>query len=711
MKFFKKNKKTLYNNNINERTETMVAKPISFKRHLSLPSIYFRNVFKGLSFPNLFSSLKEALWKTTTFTLLLSLYFIGKIADKTTEKTANIPFVSKFTQKIRPRFASFYRKTSLVLNIHEKDSISRIDLIEISMRNLRAKKTRTSVTIGGMTIGIAVIVYLVSIGYGLQQLVVNRVARLDEMKQADVVAQTGSKLKINDKILSDFKNINNVKYSLPLIALVGRVNYQNSVSDMAVYGVTSDYLKQSAIKPTSGKIFDSNDLVSEAPLGEVAGASTLKTDVAVGDKIGDVDFYINANSWIRVRENPDPKSKILGYTKRTEGKYQGEEIWGGTYPSDDKVGVDGKDEKGKPLGRWLKSTVLLWKSEKCDIQKGDCEEGKYKVVRDEDGVQVQKMGYMAEINLMVSSSEIKPTNVLGDTTIGTSAGTLTTVDIASEAGIIKPPETKKVDLGTSAKRQAVVNKAMLNVLGIKENEALGKTFSTSFVVVGDLLDNDTEKIESTPSDYTIIGITPDDKTPVFYVPFIDLRSLGINNYSQVKVVVNDQASLSKARKQIEAMGYMTRSVADTVAQINSLFKTARTLLALLGLVALAVAALGMFNTLTVSLLERTREVGLMKALGMKSEEVSELFLTESMIMGFCGGIFGIILGFLAGKLTGVVLSLFAIFKGVGVIDIASLPLGFVAVIVVLSLVVGIATGIYPAKRATKISALNALRYE
>lgn len=707
MRFFKKNGRQLYTASTTQKPETTIVRPLSLKGHLSLPSIKFRNVFKGLNLPTLFSSLKEFLWKTTTFTLLLSLYFIGKFADK----IANLPFISKFTQKIRPRFSSLYRKFSLVLNIHEIDSISRIDLIEISMRNLRAKKTRTIVTVGGMTIGIAAIVYLVSIGYGLQQLVINRVARLDEMKQADVVAQTGSKLKINDKILSDFKNINNVKYSLPLIALVGRVSYQNSISDMAVYGVTSEYLKQSAIKPTSGKIFDSNELVSEVPQGEVAGATTLKTNVSVGDKIGDVDFYINANSWIRVRENPDPKSKILGYTKRTEGVYQGEEIWGGTYQSEDKTGNDGTDEKGKPLGRWLKSTVLLWKSENCDVQKGDCEEGKYKVVRDEDGLQVQKAGYLAEINLMVSSSEVKPSNVLGETTIGTNTGTLGTVEIASEAGLVKLQEIKKVDLGTNAKRLAVVNKAMLNVLGIKENEALGKTFSASFVVVGDLLDNEEEKIESSPSDYTIIGITPDDKTPVFYVPFIDLRSLGITNYSQVKVVVNETASLSKARKQIEGMGYMTRSVADTVAQINSLFKTVRTLLALLGLVALAVAALGMFNTLTVSLLERTREVGLMKALGMKSEEVSELFLTESMIMGFCGGIFGIILGFFAGKLTGLVLSIFAIFRGVGVIDISYLPLGFVAIIVVLSLVVGIATGIYPAKRATKISALNALRYE
>jgi len=156
---------------------------------------------------------------------------------------------------------------------------------------------------------------------------------------------------------------------------------------------------------------------------------------------------------------------------------------------------------------------------------------------------------------------------------------------------------------------------------------------------------------------------------------------------------------------------VTRSVVDTVEQINSLFSTLRTALLLLGMVALAVAALGMFNTLTVSLLERTREVGLMKALGMKSAEVKELFLTESMVMGLFGGVLGIILGVVLGKLLGLVLSLAAFSQEVGFIDVSYIPLPFVLTVVLLSLLVGITTGIYPARRATKISALNALRYE
>ena len=169
--------------------------------------------------------------------------------------------------------------------------------------------------------------------------------------------------------------------------------------------------------------------------------------------------------------------------------------------------------------------------------------------------------------------------------------------------------------------------------------------------------------------------------------------------------------MAKVRSTIEASGYGTVSVVDTVTQIDKLFVSFRLVLAILGMVALIVAALGMFNTLTVSLMERTREVGLMKAMGMKSNEVKELFLTESMIMGFFGGIIGLVAGTLIGKLLSLVLTAFSIVKGVGVVDISYVPPIFVLMVLLLSVIVGILTGYFPARRATKISALNALRYE
>ena len=182
-------------------------------------------------------------------------------------------------------------------------------------------------------------------------------------------------------------------------------------------------------------------------------------------------------------------------------------------------------------------------------------------------------------------------------------------------------------------------------------------------------------------------------------------------YSQLKIVVKHEKDLATVRKKVEGLGFSSSSVVDTVAQIDSLFSMVRKILAVVGAVALGVASLGMFNTLTVSLLERTREIGLMKAMGMRSNEVQELFLTESMVMGFFGGIAGLIMGFIAGKIVGLLLSIFAVVKGVGYVDVSHLPLSFVLLIILLSLFVGIVTGVYPAQRATKISALNALRYE
>ncbi|MFA7676492.1 MAG: FtsX-like permease family protein [Candidatus Shapirobacteria bacterium] len=600
----------------------------------------------------------------------------------TKKRAGSIPFVILVLFYFLAKFLALISRNKINLKIPgsklKTGSISQVDLLELSIRNLVAKKNRTIITIGGMTIGIAVIVFLVSLGYGLQELVVKRVARLEEMSQADVMPQTGGKLKINDQTLNQISSIKNIKAVLPLISVVGRVSYSNSVSDMAVYGITSNYLKQSAIKPIYGKIFESNDLVSKVlPKKDDKILVELSADEASesANVASTINYSISSKAWIKVRENADPKSKILGYTKKTSDLASGIEISGTNF-----VDIDGKTSQ-----KWIKSKVLLWKMEKCDENEGDCENGEYMVSREKDGSQSNQIGYFGLI------SEIK---ILDKT-------------VAVESEIKQEP----VSLSDSALKKAVVNKTFLKVLGIKENEAVGKKFTTTFVVVGNLLSKENETVESVPTEYEIIGVTPDEKSPIFFVPFIDLRGLGVENYSQIKIVANNGNDLPTIRQQIEAMGYITSSVSDTVAQINSLFSTLRTMLALLGLMALSVAALGMFNTLTVSLMERTREVGLMKAMGMKSYEVRELFLAESLIMGLCGGVFGLILGFLMGKLLGLILSIFPISKGIGFIDISYIPIIFVILIIVLSLLIGILTGIYPAKRATKISALNALRYE
>lgn len=675
-------------------------------------------------------------WQLVSFIVLLFIY-LGYLFGRRAARSRFFP--QKLARQQKMNFEEgFFRMVGL-LDRRRQETISRVELIEIAIQNMRTKRTRTLMTVGGMAVGIGAIVFLVSLGYGLQELVISRVARLEEMKQTDVVPQTGSQVKINDGTLADLKELKAVDSVLPMIAVVGRVSYQSSITDMAVYGVTTEYLEKSAIQPTRGEVFDSSELVVQFPTGEgeVAGAADAQTMVAMGERIGPVDFSIEPDRWVRVRAEPGTGGKILGYTKRAEGIQSGEELWGSRYPDDEGWGESGRDEGGQLLGRWIKAPVLLWEETGCQPEEEECEAGGYRVKRDEDDRQVQAEGYFAHIGLQVTGTRIIRPEVLGisdnQTATGSAAGEtgetleleelleisdqkatdssgIDWVAIASEAGGLRTPETLQVSLGERAYRQAVVNEAMLEVLGVAAEEAVGKKFDASFVVVGDLLAAE-EKIESNPAEYEIVAVIPEGSTPLFYVPFIDLRSLGVVNYSQFKLIVAEKDQLAAVRQQVEAMGLATRSVVDTVAQINSMFSTLRTVLALLGMVALVVASLGMFNTLTVSLLERTREVGLMKALGMTSSEIKELFLTESILMGFFGGFAGIIFGFAAGKLLGVILSAFSVIKGAGYVDVAYLPAHFTAAIVLLSFLVGVITGFYPAKRATRISALNALRYE
>ncbi len=633
-----------------------------------------------------------------------------------------LKFVPKKLSKRPLQFAqNSYRYLAKKLDRPKNHSISRLNLIEISVGNLSSKKSRTFVTIGGMAVGIGSIVFLVSIGYGLQELVVSRVARLEELKQTDVIAQPNSELKINDEALSNFNNLDEIEQVLPLISVVGKVTYKEAVSDMAVYGVTSQYLEKSAIQPARGKLFQSEDLAKiifepefgiskiEVDLGQVAGVTVEKAKYRT--TIKEVEVEIEPEAWYRVREEPSTTGKVLGYTKRDVGKLTGDEIWGSSF-SGASEGTAGEDETGTTLGKWIKTKVALWQQD---------DDGVYQPMTDENGSQIQQEGYIAQLGMRVTpKTQFQPAgSVLGisddtdnDEQVAQVANSgIEWIEIASESGSLTEDQVQRISLGKDSQKQAVVNRAVLNVLGIDESQALGQKFETSFIVMGKDLGQPGEKVESTPSEYEIVGIIPGDKVPLFYVPFLDLRSLGIVNYSQVKLVVDNQQTLPLARQKIEAMGFLTRSVVDTVDQIESIFATTRIILGLLGMGALLVASLGMFNTLTVSLLERTREVGLMKALGMKSYEVKELFLIESLLMGLLGGAMGLLLGLVAGKLLSFALSIFSVAKGVGIIDITLIPIGFVLLILFLAVVVGIITGLYPARRARHISALNALRYE
>jgi putative ABC transport system permease protein len=135
------------------------------------------------------------------------------------------------------------------------------------------------------------------------------------------------------------------------------------------------------------------------------------------------------------------------------------------------------------------------------------------------------------------------------------------------------------------------------------------------------------------------------------------------------------------------------------------------ILAGFGLITLLVSLLSMFNTLTISLMERTKEVALMKIMGMRKINVRGIFLTESIILGISGGVVGILFGLICSEAVNLVLAKLAIKAGGETVSVFYYPLGLVVCIFAVSFILGVVTGLYPARRAAKIDSLEALRYE
>lgn len=258
--------------------------------------------------------------------------------------------------------------------------------------------------------------------------------------------------------------------------------------------------------------------------------------------------------------------------------------------------------------------------------------------------------------------------------------------------------------------ELVVNTAYLIFLNTNQEDIIGQDVKFDIVIPKELLQK-SENVEFLDQTYKVTGVINDESAPRVYTNYENLRSFGVSSYSQFKVEVTSKNKASDVRKQIENLGLKTQYVGDTVAQINQVFGIFRAVLAAFGLITLMVAILGMFNTLTISLLERIKEVALMKMLGMRRKDINNIFLTESILLGLAGGLFGLLLGILAGKIINYILNHYAINMGGEAVSVFYSPTIFIVAIVAVSLLVGFLTGIYPARRAAKVKALDVLRYE
>lgn len=415
-------------------------------------------------------------------------------------------------------------------------------IIYLAASSLRMRKLRSFLTIGGMAIGIGAIVFLVSLGFGLQALIVSRVTNVAAITVLDVSVGASTILKINDESLKSFRSLPNVVSVSSSISQSGQAVKGETATDIALYGVQPQFLTIEGVVTSFG--------------------STYTTE--------------------------DEQSAIVSSTAA--------ELLGAKAPQD-------------LLGQTVTMRIVL-----------------------------------------------------------------------PDSGPVEQERTL-VNANTNAANE-----------NANTNTSTGANLKTKDV------------------DVKVVGIIQSDNS-LAYMPLKIFTDAGITNFNLARVKMDSRDSLAAARAAIEEQGYQVDSVADTVGQIDRIFLIFQIVMFIFGLIAMLIASLGAFNTLTVSLLERTREVGIMKSLGTTSRHIYVLFLSEALLIGVLGGISGLLVGTGFGELVNFIINRLAARLGGQAVDLFAIPPVFLAIIAGVIILVGLLTGLYPARRAAKINALDALRYE
>lgn len=392
-------------------------------------------------------------------------------------------------------------------------------IFKLAMKNLVGHKMRTLLTVGGVAISVGFVVFLISLGYGLQRVSTTQIANLEALQVLDVVSGKSKIVVVNEEAIDKFMGIGGVTEVEPQVSLASRIKFKSSEIDGVVYGKNLEYLNLEQPKIISGRKYSSNS-VNEA-LINVAGQTQFAASEIVGQNV-------------------------------------------------------------------IVTTVL-------------------------------------KPELQAAGDSVKP-----------------------------------------------------------------------------------KKLELT---YKVVGIIDDKSAPYLYVPLDVLSTEGLVNYTGAKVKVANKDQVDKAKLQIENLGFKTTSIKDTVDQINQFFSIFQVVLMSFGTIAVVVACLGMFNTLTISLLEKTREVGFMKALGTTRKDIYRLFISESLLIGALGSVVGITIGVALGTSLNLTIAGLAKATGNQSVQIFYTPIYLIFLIIVVSVFISFLTGLYPARRAARINALDAMRYE
>ena len=185
----------------------------------------------------------------------------------------------------------------------------------------------------------------------------------------------------------------------------------------------------------------------------------------------------------------------------------------------------------------------------------------------------------------------------------------------------------------------------------------------------------------------------------------------VPTYSTVTVRVKDPGKIQQVEDTVRKMGFNTFSMLDATRSLRRFFAILDLFLGIFGSLALAVASIGIVNTLVMAILERRREIGIMKAIGASDADVKKLFFAEAGVMGAFGGALGVALGWMIGRLINIGTNIYLKRQDLAPEQIWFVPWWLVGSAIVFAIVVSLMSGLYPAARAARLEPVQALRYE
>ena len=297
------------------------------------------------------------------------------------------------------------------------------------------------------------------------------------------------------------------------------------------------------------------------------------------------------------------------------------------------------------------------------------------------------------------AAKAKPAALIGQDLVLRYAERVTLNDAGSNAGSASSSAgnsgARDTDVESMVGFSVVRREKRLRIIGVIETEPFGgmRNFARGRVFIPLAVAEKLNTVQAS-SLRDAMGLSSKEKT-----------------YFSLMVRVPSPDKVQGVQDGIKKMGFTTWSILDATKNMRRFFAVLDLFLGIFGSIALAVASIGIVNTLVMAVLERRREIGIMKAIGASDRDVKNLFFAEAGALGFFGGIAGVALGWLIGRAINFGTSLWLARQELPTETVTVAPWWLLVSAIAFSVVISLAAGLYPAARAAKLDPVQALRYE